>query len=163
MTTPNATDDLLVAVRRLCNSYTDQPPPIFRGPGLSEHGQGYNAGTRDMARAVLTLLAGEAADDDPTTPGPAHLIAKAAGGDEVPVADIERYAARLRAEADATTDDALAVGMLRAADGLADLVAAITRNGEDFTTAGQPHPVAAARAQAAAEQLPTVGRWHNGG
>lgn len=34
-----------------------------------------------------------------------------------------------------------------------------TASGVDFTAAGPPHPVAAARAQAAAEQLPTVGRW----
>lgn len=31
--------------------------------------------------------------------------------------------------------------------------------GEDLATAGPPHPTAAARAQAAAERLPTVGRW----
>ncbi|WP_431935765.1 hypothetical protein [Micromonospora sp. RP3T] len=31
-----------------------------------------------------------------------------------------------------------------------------------FATAGQPHPVAAARARAAAEQLPTIGNWPAG-
>jgi hypothetical protein len=44
------------AVRRLCRSYTPEPPPLFRGPGLSEHGEGYNHGTRDMAEAVLNAL-----------------------------------------------------------------------------------------------------------
>ncbi len=44
------------AVRRLCRSYTPEPPPIFRGPGLSEHGEGFNHGTRTLAEAVLSTL-----------------------------------------------------------------------------------------------------------
>lgn len=48
-------------VIRLCDDYKDQPPPIFRGPGLSERGEGYNAGTRDMARAVLATIAEDGA------------------------------------------------------------------------------------------------------
>lgn len=55
--------DQLANVRRLCDDYKDQPPPIFRGPGLSEHGVGYNAGTRDLARAVLSYLDGAEAVD----------------------------------------------------------------------------------------------------
>jgi hypothetical protein len=51
--------DTLNAVRRLCQSYTPEPPPLFRGPGLSEHGEGYNHGTRDMAQAILGVLDGE--------------------------------------------------------------------------------------------------------
>ncbi|MEV4122878.1 hypothetical protein [Micromonospora sp. NPDC049645] len=50
--------------RRLCDGYKDQPPPIFRGPGLSERGEGYNQGVRDMARAVLSYLDGTAAEED---------------------------------------------------------------------------------------------------
>lgn len=49
-------------VIQLCDNYKDQPPPIFRGPGLSERGEGYNAGTRDLAWAVLTVIAGEVPD-----------------------------------------------------------------------------------------------------
>ncbi|MEU7591180.1 hypothetical protein AB0A95_33410 [Micromonospora sp. NPDC049230] len=147
------------AARRLCGSYQNEPPPLYRGPGLSEHGKGYNAGTRDMARAVLSVLVGETADEDLTTVGSTHLVA-AAAGDQVPVAHIKGYADQLRADAAAADEDAVAVGLLRAADGLGDLVAATTTTGEDFATAGQPHPVAAARAQSAAEQLPTVGRWN---
>lgn len=51
--------DRLDQIRRLCENYTPVPPPLFRGPGLSEHGEGYNRGTRDMAAAVLGVLAGE--------------------------------------------------------------------------------------------------------
>lgn len=47
----------LGSVRKTCEAYENQPPPIFRGPGLSERGEGYNAGTRDMARAVLGVMA----------------------------------------------------------------------------------------------------------
>jgi hypothetical protein len=36
---------------------------------------------------------------------------------------------------------------------------ALDDGAEDLTTAGQPHPTAAARARVAAEQLPTVGQW----
>lgn len=51
--------DRLDQIRRLCENYTPEPPPLFRGPGLSEHGEGYNHGTRDMAAAILGVLAGE--------------------------------------------------------------------------------------------------------
>ena len=51
--------DRLDQIRRLCEKYTPEPPPLFRGPGLSEHGEGYNHGTRDMAGAVLGVLNGE--------------------------------------------------------------------------------------------------------
>lgn len=44
------------AVRRLCRSYTPEPPPLFRGPGMSEHGVAFNAGTRTLAEAVLGQL-----------------------------------------------------------------------------------------------------------
>lgn len=53
--------DRLDQIRRLCENYTPEPPPLFRGPGLSEHGVGYNHGTRDMAEAVLGVLNGEEA------------------------------------------------------------------------------------------------------
>jgi hypothetical protein len=46
----------LAAVRHLCEGYQYQPPPLYRGPGLSERGEGYNQGMRDMAWAVLSLL-----------------------------------------------------------------------------------------------------------
>ena len=49
-------DERIEAVRRLCDEYKDQPPPMFRGPGLSEHGTGFNAGTQALARAVLDIL-----------------------------------------------------------------------------------------------------------
>lgn len=51
--------DRLDQIRQLCQSYTPEPPPLFRGPGLSEHGEGYNHGTRDMAEAVLDVLNSE--------------------------------------------------------------------------------------------------------
>jgi hypothetical protein len=44
------------AVRALCNGYTPEPPPIFRGPGLSERGVGWNAGTKTLADAVLATI-----------------------------------------------------------------------------------------------------------
>ncbi|MBQ1047824.1 hypothetical protein KBX50_05045 [Micromonospora sp. C51] len=52
----------------LCEQYRNQPPPLFQGPALSEYGQGYNAGTRDLARAVLAILTGEAQPDGDSTP-----------------------------------------------------------------------------------------------
>lgn len=55
---------LLANVEHLCRQYTPEPPPLFRGPGLSEHGVGWNAGTRDLAGAVLMTLRGEPTDDD---------------------------------------------------------------------------------------------------
>jgi len=55
--------DALRHVVRLCNSYASGPPPIFQGPGLSEHGKGYNAGMQVMAQAVLSYLAGEPKED----------------------------------------------------------------------------------------------------
>lgn len=51
--------DRLDQIRRLCENCTPEPPPLFRGPGLSEHGEGYNHGTRDMAGAILQVLNGE--------------------------------------------------------------------------------------------------------
>lgn len=50
-------------VVRLCNSYASGPPPIFQGPGLSEAGKGWNAGTATLAQAVLSYLAGEPKED----------------------------------------------------------------------------------------------------
>ncbi|MEU7771257.1 hypothetical protein AB0C44_08015 [Micromonospora taraxaci] len=47
----------LDSARATCNAYKDEPPALFQGPGLSERGEGYNAGTRDMARAVLAAMA----------------------------------------------------------------------------------------------------------
>jgi FtsZ-binding cell division protein ZapB len=47
----------VASARKTCEAYKDQPQPIFQGTGLSERGEGYNAGTRDMARAVLDTLA----------------------------------------------------------------------------------------------------------
>lgn len=76
-------------VVRLCNSYAAGPPPIFQGPGLSEHGKGYNAGTGDMACAVLSTLAGEPSEDQgctskcPEPPAPKRdtsWVARAAEG-----------------------------------------------------------------------------------
>jgi hypothetical protein len=48
----------LNTTRRLCQSYTPEPPPLFRNP-TSQHGEGYNHGTRDMAEAILGVLDGE--------------------------------------------------------------------------------------------------------
>jgi hypothetical protein len=61
-------EEAIAVVRKLCGDYTPVPPPLFRGPGLSEHGVGYNAGTRDIAQAVLgtigTALNPDSGDDE---------------------------------------------------------------------------------------------------
>lgn len=54
----------LGSVERFCHYYTPVPPPLFRGPGLSEHGEGYNHGTRDMANGALSYLANPSDEDD---------------------------------------------------------------------------------------------------
>jgi hypothetical protein len=43
------------AVRGLCKSYTPDPPPLFALPD-SEHGKGFNEGTRHMSDAVLATI-----------------------------------------------------------------------------------------------------------
>lgn len=55
---PETEPNRITILRRLLDAYATEPPPLFRGPGLSERGEGYNAGMRDLARAALDILDG---------------------------------------------------------------------------------------------------------
>lgn len=57
-------EQTVAAVQKLCQAYTPNPPTLFANP-TSEHGKGYNAGTADLAQAVLgTIEDGLRGDSD---------------------------------------------------------------------------------------------------